>query len=272
MIGGVSLKKIKDFTITIPPLAEQQRIVTKLDTAFAEIDVLSAVQSRKLVAIDTLIESALVKMLKQDREEKKLVELESLCESNRGITYGVIKLGNEVEDGVPCLRTSNVKKRKIVTNGMKRIAVELSMEYERTILKGGEVLVNVRGTLGGVSVVPSHMQGWNISREVAMVPIDIRKANPDYISLFISSPTSQAWLNGNTKGAAYQGINLSDLRKLPVALPSRDEQEKVVRQFEELERQSIKAKANIEETISELDNLKSAILAQELKPAQSEVA
>ncbi len=38
LIGGVSLSKIKDFQISIPPLAEQQRIVAKLDAAFAEIN------------------------------------------------------------------------------------------------------------------------------------------------------------------------------------------------------------------------------------------
>ena len=128
------------------PLAEQQRIVDKLDAAFAEIEKLSATQSSKLKETDALIVSALEKMLTQLGAAGKPVELQSLCESNRGITYGVIKLGEEVENGIPCLRTSNVRKRKIVTNGMKRIAGELSREYERTILNGGEVLVNVRGT------------------------------------------------------------------------------------------------------------------------------
>ena len=56
-------------------------------------------------------------------------------------------------------------------DGMKRIAPSLSAEYSRTILKGGEVLVNVRGTLGGVAVVAPEMAGWNVSREVAVVPV-----------------------------------------------------------------------------------------------------
>jgi type I restriction enzyme S subunit len=41
--GGVaqlnlSLSQLKDYSILLPPLAEQQRIVAKLDAAFAEID------------------------------------------------------------------------------------------------------------------------------------------------------------------------------------------------------------------------------------------
>jgi type I restriction enzyme S subunit len=266
----ITKKTFDNFEIILPPLAEQERIVAKLDTAFAEIEKLVTAQSSKLRETDSLIASALEKMLMQHGKAEIPVELQSLCESNRGITYGVIKLGEEAENGIPCLRTSNVKKRKIVTKGMKRIAGELSREYERTILSGGEVLVNVRGTLGGVSVVPADMAGWNISREVAMVPIDTYKASADYISIWISSPTSEKWLHGNTKGAAYQGINLSDLRKLPVALPAREVQDELVLQFNQLLRQIDTVKENIETAVNETATLKSAILAQELQ--SSEVA
>ena len=106
------------------------------------------------------------------------------------ITYGVIKLGEEVADGVPCLRTSNVRWLRIETEGMKRIAPTLSSEYSRTILKGGEVLVNVRGTLGGVAVARPEMAGWNVSREVAVVPVNSSRVNPAFLSFLIGSGTS----------------------------------------------------------------------------------
>jgi type I restriction enzyme S subunit len=86
------------------------------------------------------------------------------------LTYGVVQLGNEVPDGVPCLRTSNVRWLRIETDEVKHIASVISANYSRTVLCGGEVLVNVRGTLGGVAVVPKEMAGWNISREVAVAP------------------------------------------------------------------------------------------------------
>lgn len=270
--ASVNQTDIKSVPFSYPPLAEQQRIVTKLDAAFAEIEKLVAAQSSKRKETDTLIASALEKMLTQHGKAENPVELQSLCESNRGITYGVIKLGEEVENGIPCLRTSNVRKRKIVTKGMKRIAGELSREYERTILNGGEVLVNVRGTLGGVAVVPEEMAGWNISREVAMVPIDTCKVNADYIALWISSPASEKWLHGNTRGAAYQGINLSDLRKLPVALPAREVQDELVLQFKKLQRQIDTVTDKIETAMDETAKLKSAILTQELQQPQSEAA
>ena len=40
----------------------------------------------------------------------------------------------------------------------------------RTFLQGGEVLVTVRGTLGGIAVAPVDIRGYNVSREVAVIP------------------------------------------------------------------------------------------------------
>ena len=99
-------------------------------------------------------------------EPWRWVPLEALCDPNRSICDGVIKLGSEVPNGIPCLRTSDVKPLSIDTTGVKRISSEISNDYERTLLRGSEVLVNVRGTLGGVAVVPGSLRGWNISREL----------------------------------------------------------------------------------------------------------
>ncbi len=113
----------------------------------------------------------------------KWTVLQELIDRTRGICYGVIKLGETVPDGIPCLRTSDVKPLSIDADGVKKISSDISAEYTRSVLRGGEVLVNVRGTLGGVAVVPDYMLGWNVSREVSVVPVD--SASPRYIALWI---------------------------------------------------------------------------------------
>ena len=107
-------------------------------------------------------------------------QLSTLCLDGKVVTYGVVQLGDEVPDGVPCLRTSNVRWLRIDIEGMKRIAPKLSTSYSRTVLEGGEVLVNVRGTLGGVGLALPEMRGWNVSREVAVAPVDPKKVNPRF--------------------------------------------------------------------------------------------
>jgi type I restriction enzyme S subunit len=108
-----------------------------------------------------------------------------ICDRLRPITYVIIKLGSEIPNGVPYLRTSNVRWLRVDTEGMKRISPKLSSEYFRTVLRGGEVLVNVRGTLGGVAVATPSMRGWNVSREVAVAPVDAAIVEPNYVAYWL---------------------------------------------------------------------------------------
>jgi type I restriction enzyme S subunit len=248
--------------IPVPPLAEQQRIVGLLDEAFEGIATAKANAEKNLQNARALFESHLQSVFTQRGPgwvEKPLAEL---CDSSRVITYGVIKLGDETPNGVPCLRTSNVRWLHIETDGMKRISPKLSAEYSRTILKGGEVLVNVRGTLGGVAVASPEMAGWNVSREVAVVPINSSRVNPAFLSYLIGSGTSQHWLGGVKKGAAYIGINIEDLRLLPVNVPKMERQLEVVEHLDSLQEETQRLARLYEQKLAALEALKKSLLHQ----------
>ena len=88
--------------------------------------------------------------------------------------------------------------------------------------------MNVRGTLGGVAVVPDDMAGWNVSREVAVVPVDGGLLDSEFAAFWIGCRTSQEWLSGVKKGATYIGISIEDLRNLPVPLPKLQHQRGIV--------------------------------------------
>lgn len=151
----------------------------------------------------------------------------TLSEPDRPITYGVIKLGPPVEGGVPTLRSSDVKWLRIEAGDVKRISREIADRYTRTYLRGGEVLVTVRGTLGGVAVAPAEMADWNVSREVAVIAPS-EGLDPRYCTLCIASPHGRRWLGGVAKGVAYTGVNIGDLRQLPLPLPPIGEQREIV--------------------------------------------
>ncbi len=258
-VKHLSAKSIKSINFPIPPLEEQRRIVAVLDEAFeglarakenAEVNLQNA---RELS--DALVEVVFDKL----PSSTPVNELETHC-TDRGITYGVIKLGNHDPNGVPCLRTSNVRPLQIDVEGMKLIAPKLSEEYRRTVLQGGEVLVNVRGTLGGVATVPDEMIGWNISREVAMVPVDQRRLNSDFAAFFISTRKAQAWLTGVVKGAAYKGINLRDLRLLKIPLPALDVQMRVVEEITNIRKNAKAVEEAYSRKLHDLDDLRQSLL------------
>lgn len=262
VFASINKAEIEGLPLAFVPLPEQQRIVGLLDDAFAGLATAKANAEKSLQNARDLFQSHLQFIFTQRGPgwvEKPLAEL---CDSSRVITYGVIKLGDEVADGVPCLRTSNVRWLRIETEGMKRIAPSLSSEYSRTILKGGEVLVNVRGTLGGVAVVKPGMAGWNVSREVAVVPVNSSRVNPAFLSYLIGSGTSQHWLGGVKKGAAYIGINIEDLRLLPVNAPKMEKQLEVVKHLDSMQEETQRLAAIYSRKLAALEALKKSLLYQ----------
>lgn len=146
------------------------------------------------------------------------VTAEMLSDPARPITYGVIKLGPDVPEGIPILRSSDVRRLEIELGSVKRISPTIADRYSRTYLQGKEVLVTVRGTLGGVASVPPACVGFNVSREVAVFAL----ADPSLsqlVAYFIASPVLQNWMANRTRGIAYTGLNIATLRTLPIPLP-----------------------------------------------------
>jgi len=184
---------------------------------------------------------------------------EQVSDASRAITYGVIKLGDPVEDGVPTLRSSDVRHLRLDLTGVKRIAPVIAANYRRTFLTGGEVLVTVRGTLGGVVVAPSRCRGFNVSREVAVIALVDSRIGP-CVALFIASPFVQAWLKRRAKGVAYTGINIETLRQMPIPIPPLSEQRRIVTEAESNLSEIEALEATVAASLTRAAKLRSAIL------------
>ncbi len=254
--------KLASVEIPLPPLIEQKQIVALLDEAFAGIDEAKANAEANLHDAEESFNSLIDTKIDSASQGAPCTPLEELCDDNRVITYGVIKLGEPVSEGVYCLRCGNLKRLKIDLEGVRKIPHSLSKEYSRTVLKGGELLVNVRGTLGGVCVAPNTMSGWNVAREIAVIPLRSDAAAAEYLSYHVATSASQSWLMGRRKGAAYVGINIEDIRRLPIYLPPRKEQERVSSLLSEAHGHTVKLQDIYEKKVQKLLDLKSSLLTQ----------
>ena len=315
-LAHITKKKFETSVLSFPPLAEQHRIVSAIESLFVRLDaanerldrvpeilkkfrqsVLAAacdgrlteewrtLNEDKLNIIDSL-NNLDIKNIELDVSNDSEIQLNipqewkwslcnDLCDQNRALTYGVIKLGSEAEDGVPTLRSSDVRWLKIDTNHIKRISPEIASNYSRTFLKGGEILVTVRGTLGGVAVVPQKMKGFNISREVAVIPL-INILDAHFFCYAIASKRSQNWLLGMKKGVAYIGINIKDLKNLPLPIPPLSEQHEIVRRVDALFALADSIEAKVAAARERTEKLRQSILAKafsgELVPTEAELA
>lgn len=274
---GMSAEAIKNTLIISPPVEEQKRICKVLDDKCIEIDnvlekVHSSIEEYKKLK-QAVITQAVTKGTRGDRRMKDsgfdwigripiewdlLRKLSYICE--RTISYGIVKLLEpDDENGVKVLRCSDVMPGKISLDNVRTVTQEVSNEYSRTVLTGGEIVINVRGTLGGCAVVPDELKGYNVAREVAVIPLNSEVCTRYFMYFFLSN----AFIDYQKRyltGSVYVGLNIELLSSCPIILPSLEEQEEIV---DFLDRECQKIDALIEQKatlLSELEAYKKSLI------------
>ncbi|MCR5713170.1 MAG: restriction endonuclease subunit S [Prevotella sp.] len=261
LIGGVSAKKFNDISIIYPPLSEQQSIVDYLDSSFAKIDAMKANAEKALNEAKALFQASLKEMLepKEGWEEKTLREI---VHPDCTLSYGIVQPGEHVEDGVPVVRPVDFNDKVIVkVEGLKRTKREISETYKRTILKGGEILLCVRGTTGTMGLASDELTGCNVTRGIVPIFFD-KDVDKMFVYYQLLSPKLQIEIQKKTMGAALKQINIKDLRILNLMFPPLSEQQSIVTTLDSLKSKVDRLQANYEKISQECDALKQAILRQ----------
>lgn len=219
--------------------AIQGKLVPQIDTEESASILLEKIRAEKI----GLIKQGKIKkekpMLDITDDEKPFDipdswEWTRLCEITiSDVTYGIIKLYEEPENGVKVLRCSDIKQGWIDEKNIRMVSQALSKNYSRTILNGGEIVINVRGTLGGCSIVPNNYKGYNIAREVAMIRTSKKVLNK-YIMYVLLSNYFNSYINSNLRGIAYKGLNMNLLSQFLIPLPPHEEQQRIIARIEEL--------------------------------------
>lgn len=163
----------------------------------------------------------------------RTVPLHSLTDWRYPISYGVLKPGEFDPNGVRLVKSQNVLNGSIGGDIDFKITPQLDEEYKRTRLKGGEILLNVVGSLGRCAVVPPSLSGANVSRAVAVITLD-PGLSAEYIELQLRALLSVGVLADLRTGSAQPVLNLSIVRQLPINLPPLAEQKRIVAKVDEL--------------------------------------
>jgi type I restriction enzyme, S subunit len=157
-----------------------------------------------------------------------LLELRDLVEPGKPITYGILKPGPELENGVPYVRVADFPGERLNLETIRNTSAKIDAEFKRSRLSTGDLLISIRGTVGRVVVIPDALKGANITQDSARLSIQ-SIVNRDYVLFYLRSEAVQRRMRKATKGVAVRGINIGDLRALQIALPSLDEQGEIVR-------------------------------------------
>jgi type I restriction enzyme S subunit len=162
-------------------------------------------------------------------EDWSTARLSALVEKGSPITYGVVKPGSNDLDGVLFIRGGDIFAGRIEERRLRKIPKAVSEQYKRTLLEGGEILVSLVGYPGEAAIVPPHLRGANIARQVALVRLSTQlQIFPDYICKFLQSDLGKRQLLKEAIGSAQQVINLRDIQKVAAVIPSTTSEQRAI--------------------------------------------
>ena len=151
------------------------------------------------------------------------------------ITYGVVQPGPEDKNGVLFIRGGDISGGRIKISSLRTISRELSNQYKRTLLKGGELVISLVGNPGEVAIVPDALKGANIARQVGLVRVDQNRFYPKFVQYYLMSPAGKAQLFSYSLGSVQSVINLKELRRVEIPNFPLKNQEKIVKCLGEID-------------------------------------
>ena len=239
-------------------LKEQQRIVSRLDSAFAHIDELKANAEKQLGEARALFQKALTKAMepKEGWEEKTLGEIADFVRGPFGgsLTKAMFKpSGYAVYEQQHAIH-GHTKIRYFIDDRKYK-------EMERFSVEAGDLIMSCSGvTLGRVNILPSNTPVGIINQ--ALLKMRVKKTtNAQFFVKWLESRRFQEIIKDYSGGAAIPNVpSVKTLKEIVISIPSFSEQQRVVARLDSLSENVKKLEENLQKTVAECDALKQALL------------
>ena len=242
---------LKNFRLPLYSLATQAEIVQKLE----EVDRLITLRKEQLAKLDELVKSRFIELFGGFIGVEDPVDFESICEF---VTVGIANSATHAfcDNGVIMLRNQNIKEDYLDTSDIVQITSEFAAKYKSKKLKKDDLLIVRTGYPGVACLVPEQYEGSQTFTTLIARLKDTNVINPRFICHYINSEYGKKYVRDNSAGAAQQNFGATALSKLPICIPPIELQDKYIRFVE----QTDKSKLAIQESLTELETLKKALM------------
>lgn len=254
-INNLKYKDLELFEINFAPLKEQQRIVERLDAAFAHIDELKTNAEKQLTEARVLFQKSLAKAMepKEGWEEKTLSEV---CEVNRGRSKHRPRNDKKLYGGpYPFIQTGDVRNAQGgEIKDYSQTYSELGLSQSK-LWKKGTICITIAANIGETAIL--GFDACFPDSVVGIYPNDTL-LNALFLNYYLVSIKKD--IDSQSYGTAQKNINLEVLNNIILRIPPLSEQQRIVERLYSL-REIVRKYEDIQrKIIAECDALKQALL------------
>lgn len=268
---NISQTVLKQISIPLPPVPEQQRIVAKLDELMAKIDRSRARLERIPQILKRFRQSVLSaavtgKLTEEWRDNGIEIERTLLGKLLDDLKYGTSQKSEKKEKGTPILRIPNISDGVIVQDDLKYSELTKN-EYERLKLVPGDILlIRSNGSVslvGKAAIVSEQESGFAYAGYLIRLRCNKEKILPEFLNLALASFDLRLQIELPARSTSgVNNINSEEVRALIVPTPSIEEQKEIVRSVENLFGIANKIESRYNKAKAQLDKLPQSLLAK----------
>ena len=266
---NLSAASVMDYMIPFSPLAEQQRIVDRIESLFAKLDEAKQKAKDTLDSFETrkaaILHKAFTGELTARWRKEHGVGMESWKEETLGSVCYSIFDGDHMpppksEKGIPFLVISNVNTGYLSFENTRFVPESYYEALSDTRKPGyGDVLYTLVGSYG-IPVIVDSEYPFCFQRHMAL----LKPKNIDsyYLWYILQSREMFEKATQIATGTAQLTVPIKGLRKLKFNCASANEQTEIVRILHDLLAKEQQAKEAAEGVLEQIDLIKKAILAR----------
>lgn len=243
-IPGLNREDAYGLPIALPPLSEQRRIATKIDSltgksrrARDHLDhIPRLVEKYKQAVLAAAFRGDLTRAWRAEGGVSPVYRKAALADVLTDIRYGTAKKCDYGAGDTPVLRIPNVQRGEIALDDLKSADFE-EAELRKLRLRPGDLLV-IRsngsvGLVGRCAIVNDAAAGMLFAGYLIRLRVDPERALPSYVHLWLQSASMRSIIEGLAKSTSgVNNINSTQIEQLPVKLAGLDEQHEIVRRIE----------------------------------------
>jgi type I restriction enzyme S subunit len=251
------------YQMPLPPLAEQRRIVAKIDQLAAKIAEARGLQQQAADDAQALFVSVERQTLGDAGHTRWPPRpLESVCSVFIDCDH---RTPDYVEQGIPLLRPRDVRRGFLDLSGTVRIERH---EHERRCVRhrpaAGDIVYSRELSYGNAGSVPPDAE-LSLGQGTMLMRANPVQVLQPFLLRVLNSPAIRDQANRAAQGAAHPHVNLKDIRCFSVPTPSLAQQRRIVADLDDLQAKVDRLKALQTQTAAELAALLPAILDKTFK-------
>jgi len=259
----ISRKNLGLVSVPLPPLPEQQRIVSILDEAFAAIAKAKANAEKNLQNAKELFESYLQGVFENgDWEKIEFGEIITvLTDYHANGSYQILKQYvelKETEDFAWMVRSTDFENN--FENEFRFIDENAYNFLSKSKVFGGEIIMSKIGNAGNVYLMPRIDRPCSLAMNLFLIRLNEKKASTEFVFQYLKSYSGEFQIKSRLQGATTKTITKDNVRSIIIPLPKLKEQQTIVRQLDALRAETQKLEVLYEKKITDLEELKKSIL------------